>query len=381
MKYTQQKILIYYSIFNLGGAERSTSKLISKLLDKGFSVEVLLIANGGEFQNQIDTRAQVNWLRSGNFGVKYAESKGVLKFLYLLLYALTRIEEFLKGFVYKFKSYKTVIIGLHGLSPKFCLKNIKADRYIQFIRSDLKSCDTNHKAQNQIKKHSKFIDYYICVSETALDSFCELFPDLKEKGKKIYNLLQSEIIQEKSKEIIEERPWSKEYTNILTVCRIQEKSKGVFRMAKVLKELLQQGYKIKWYIIGEGMDFIEFQHYLIDNDMQNDMLLLGQKSNPYPYFKQADFVAVLSYYEGLCGVVNEAKILEKPLVATEFSGIKEQIENTVNGFIFENDFESIVEGMKKVLDSTSNLQATAINGMPNEIINDNYKVEQLTALF
>jgi glycosyltransferase involved in cell wall biosynthesis len=129
------------------------------------------------------------------------------------------------------------------------------------------------------------------------------------------------------------------------------------------------------------MDFKEFQHYLIDNDMQNDMVLLGQKSNPYPYFKQADLVAVLSYYEGLCGVVNESKILEKPLVATEFSGIKEQIENTVNGFIFENDFESIVEGMKKVLDSTSNLQATAINGMPNEIINDNYKVEQLTALF
>lgn len=381
MKYTQQKILIYYSIFNLGGAERSTSKLITKLLDKGFSVEVLLIANGGEFQNEIDARAQVNWLRSGNFGVKYAENKGVLKFLYLLLYTLTRIEEFLKGFVYKFKSYKTVIIGLHGLSPKFCLKNIKADRYIQFIRSDLKSCDTNHKAQNQIKKYSKFIDNYVCVSETALDSFCELFPNLKEKGKKIYNLLQSEIIQEKSKENIKDPSWSKENVNILTVCRIQEKSKGAFRMAEILKELLKQGYLIKWFVIGDGIDFEKLQEYIIKLNLENKMILLGSKPNPYPYFVRADLVAVLSYYEGFCGVVNEAKILERPLVATEFSGIREQIENGVNGFVFENNFESIVDGMKRVLENDSDFKVTAINGMPNNIINDNYKVEQLIALF
>jgi glycosyltransferase involved in cell wall biosynthesis len=376
-----KNILIYYSIFNLGGAERSTSKLITKLLDKGFNVEVLLITNGGEFQNEIDARAKVSWLRSGGFGNKYAESKGVKKAFYLFLYAITRLEAFFKGIFYRFKRYKAVIIGLHGLSPKFCLKNIKADTYIQFIRNDLKNCDQNHKAQNQIKKHGHLVDYYACVSQTALDSFLELFPELKQKGKKIYNLLQADVILEKSKKEVDNFFLSQKSINILTVCRIQEKSKGVFRMAKVLKELLNLGYNVTWYIIGDGIDFNAFKNHLEDLKLQDRMILLGAKSNPYPYFKEVDLIAVLSYYEGLCGVVNEAKILERPLIATQFSGVREQVTEGVNGFVFENSYEAILQGMIHLLDNPTNLNKTAVNGMPKEITDDDYKVEQLIALF
>tara|TARA_R110002051_G_scaffold265495_4_gene325345 strand:+ start:8334 stop:9479 length:1146 start_codon:yes stop_codon:yes gene_type:complete len=381
MENKKNKILVYYSIFNLGGAERSTLKLITKLLDKEHEVEVLVITNGGKLQSQIDSRAKVSWLRSGDYGSKYTASKGFKKTYYLLLYLLTRLEGFFKGFFYKFKTYKAVIIGLHGLSPKFCLENIKANTYIQFVRNDLKNCDQNFKAQNQINKYGHLIDYYVCVSQTALESFSELYPKLIPKGKKIYNLLESNVILKKSEEALKDTSWSKETINILTVCRIQEKSKGIYRMAKVFKELLAQGYQITWYVIGDGVDFNEFKAYLIENNLQDKMVLLGAKPNPYPYFKRADLVAVLSYYEGLCGVVNEAKILERPLVATEFSGVREQITEGVNGFVFNNSYEAILIGMKKMLDNATKLNKMAINGMPNEITDDNYKVEQLIKLF
>lgn len=377
----RDKILIYYSIFNLGGAERSTMKLITKLLDKQFEVEVLLITNGGKFQDKIDSRAKVSWLRSGDYGNLYRKNKGLKKLFHLFLYATTRIEEFFKGFLYKFKKYKAVIIGLHGLSPKFCLKNIKADTYIQFIRSDLKSCDQNYKAQNQIKKYGHLVDYYACVSQIALDSFSVLFPNLKLKGKKIYNLLQSNVILEKAKEEINSPNWSKKDTTILTVCRVQEKSKGIFRMASVLEALLKLGYNITWYVIGDGIDFNSFKKHLKDSKLEDRMVLLGPRLNPYPYFKKADLVAVLSYYEGLCGVVNEAKVLERPLIATEFSGIREQITEGVNGLIFDNSYEAILNGMIKLLDNPIKLKKTAINGMPKEITDDNYKIEQLIRLF
>ena len=377
----ENNILIYYSIFNLGGAERSTSKLITKLLDKGFNVEVLLITNGGKFQNEIDARAKVSWLRSGDFGNKYAESKGVKKAFYLFLYAITRLEAFFKGIFYRFKRYKAVIIGLHGLSPKFCLKNIKTDTYIQIIRNDLKSCDQNYKAQNQIKKYGHLVDYYVCVSQTALDSFGLLFPDVKYKGKRIYNLLEADVIQQKSKKNISDNTWDNTYINVLTVCRIQDKSKAIYRMAKVLTELLKRGHKIKWYVIGDGLDYRDFNNYLIENNLSEDMILLGSKSNPYPYFKQADLIAVLSYYEGLCGVVNEAKILERPLIATEFSGVREQITEGINGFVVDNNYESIVKGMEYVLKNTNLRLNSAINEMPIEIIDDDFKIKQLVDLF
>lgn len=370
-------ILFYYSIFNLGGAERSTSKLITKLLDIGYNVEVLLITNGGDFQNKIDSRAKVNWLRSGNYGNLYSKSEGLNKIIYLFLYILTRIESTLKGFFYKFKTYKSVIIGLHGLSPKFCLDNIKSETYIQYIRSDLKKCDQNHKAQNQIKKYGSRINNYICVSQTALDSFRQLFPEIKHKGKRIYNLLEADVIQQKSKEIISDISWDNSFINVLTVCRIQDKSKGIYRMAKILTEFLNKGYKIKWYVIGGGVDYIKFNKHLIKNNLSDDMILLGSKSNPYPYIKQADLIAVLSYYEGLCGVVNEAKILERPLIATEFSGIREQITEGVNGFIVDNNYESIIKGMEFVLKNSSLRLNSGINKMPAEILDDEFKIKQL----
>jgi glycosyltransferase involved in cell wall biosynthesis len=375
------KILIYYSIFNVGGAERSTMKLITKLLDKQFEVEVLLITNGGKFQSQIDDRAKVRWLRSGDYGNLYAKNKGLKKVFFLFLYAITRLEEFFKGFLYRFKTYKVVIIGLHGLSPKFCLTNVKADTYIQFIRNDLKKIgDKTHEIKYQFKKYGHLIDYYVCVSQTTLDSFTYLFPELKQKGIKIYNLLQSNVILEKAKEEIIDSNWSKKTTNILTVCRIQENSKGIFRMAKVLKELLNLGYNITWYIIGEGHDFENFKKHLKEMKLEKRMILLGGKSNPYPYFKKADLVAVLSYYEGLSGVVNEAKILERPLIATEFSGIREQITEEVNGFIFDNSYDAILQGMIKLLDNPLRLNKTAVNGMPEEITNDKLKIEKLINL-
>ena len=111
------------------------------------------------------------------------------------------------------------------------------------------------------------------------------------------------------------------------------------------------------------------------------MILLGAKPNPYPYFKKVDLVAVLSYYEGLCGVVNEAKILERPLIATEFSGVREQITEGINGFVFDNSYEAILKGMINLLEDPLKFTKTAINGMPKEITDDDYKVEQLIALF
>jgi len=375
------KILIYYSIFNLGGAERSTSKLITKLLDEGYDVELLLITNGGKFQNQIDSRAKVSWLRSGDFGSSYKQEKGLQKLLYLILYLLTRIESFIKSFKYKFKSYKSVIIGLHGLSPNYCLKNIKADFYIQFIRNDLKNCDQDNKARDLIKKYGHKVDFYVCVSQTALDSFGFFFPELKQKGKKIYNFLEADIIQEKSIQFINEKAWSSEYFNILTVCRLQDKSKGIYRMANVLIELLKKGHKVRWYIIGDGIDYNSFKNYIFDNNLAEHMILLGSKSNPYPYFKMANLIAVLSYFEGLCGVVNEAKILECPIIATEFSGIREQITNDVNGLVVQNNFESIIKGIEYLIENPEYLSNIAVNEMPEAITNDEYKTKKLTSLF
>ena len=152
-------------------------------------------------------------------------------------------------------------------------------------------------------------------------------------------------------------------------------------MASVMERLLKDGFKIKWYVIGDGVDFDAFKAFLEERNLSEHMILLGRRENPYPYFLKADVVAVFSYYEGLCGVVNEAKILERPLLATEFSGVREQIKHGYNGYVFDNDEEAIYQGVKELLNQPKEIRKTAMNEMPESITSDDYKVRELSSLF
>jgi glycosyltransferase involved in cell wall biosynthesis len=295
------------------------------------------------------------------------------------------LESKLKALLFKFKRYDVVIIGLHGLSPDFCLKSIKSECYVQFLRNDLSECDDEGKAKRNIQKYGAKINYYIAVSQTAKDSFIELFPNLSHKVKKIYNLIEAETIIEKANKKINSEDvelFSNEDFIILTVCRIQDKSKALFRMADVFKKLTNEiSLKIKWVIIGDGLDIEDLEQHITALDLQDKMMLLGHRNNPYPYFLKTNLVAVLSYYEGLCGVVNEAKVLQRPLIATEFSGIHEQIQHKSNGFVVENNEDSIYNGLKYLLNNRALLDKMSVNNMPQSITNDDYKIEQLESLF
>lgn len=377
-----KRLLFYYSIFNIGGAERSNLKLMQALLAQGYQVDLLLVTRGGNYEQEIDTRINVSYLRSGNFGTKWKESVGVKKYYYLLRYLLTIIEESIKKIFWRNRAeYDAVFIGLHGLSPAFCLKHVKAKKYFQFIRSDLSKADLYKKAETNIKKYGDKIDYFICVSETALISFNNIFPTLSHKTHKIYNILESEVIVSKSLiDELEENVFKNNVFKILTVCRLQEKSKGILRMMEVLSILTKKGYSIHWYIIGEGMDKKLLEEKIKEEDLLANVSLLGGKSNPYPYFKKVDLIAVLSYYEGLCGVVNETKILEKPIIATEFSGVYEQIQSGKNGLIVKNDLQSIVEGLEYLIQNPNIIKSFAINMLPDELQNDEYKVNTIKKL-
>lgn len=102
--------------------------------------------------------------------------------------------------------------------------------------------------------------------------------------------------------------------------------------------------------------------------------------NPFPLYRQCDMVAVLSYYEGLCGVINEAKVMGKPVIATEFFGIHEQIIDGDGGLIVENSFDSIYQGMKSLLTDCNLRERLTNNHLSKQVMDDAYKLEILTGL-
>lgn len=382
----KRTILFHYPVFNIGGAERSTLKLIRKFLDADWEVDIVMTTGGGDFEGEIDERANIKYLRDRAAGGRFLKAKRALQKLLaiddLLMYFFFRIQEYFRKQSFKSKNYDAAIVSLLGQSPDFCLNYVKAGTTVQWVRNDLNHCDPENKAHNHIKKYGRRMDYYLCVATVAYNSFCNLYPDLKDKARMIYNMLEPEKMLEKAEQ--GENPYTQypeDLLKLVTVCRVSDKSKGLIRMMHQFKQLLDEGYDAMWFIVGDGMDKKMIEDEIVKLGLQDHMIMTGMQPNPYPYYKYADISATLSYYEGLCGTVNEAKVLGKPIIATKFSGVDEQLENGVNGLIVENKAEAIYDGLKKILTDDKLRAQITNNYLPEAIADDNFKLKQIEALF
>jgi glycosyltransferase involved in cell wall biosynthesis len=88
-------------------------------------------------------------------------------------------------------------------------------------------------------------------------------------------------------------------------------------------------------------------------------------------------VAMLSYYEGLCGMVNEAKVTGRAVVATRVSGVDEQLINDENGLIVENNEDAIVKAMRRVLTDTALRNQLTNSHLPSALLDDEAKLDSL----
>jgi glycosyltransferase involved in cell wall biosynthesis len=85
------------------------------------------------------------------------------------------------------------------------------------------------------------------------------------------------------------------------------------------------------------------------NDLARQVKLVGMTPNPYPYMALADVYVQTSSFEG-CGLtLNEARILNKPVVSTNFPVVYNQIKDGENGLIAEMTPESLAEKIMMIL--------------------------------
>ena len=157
--------------------------------------------------------------------------------------------------------------------------------------------------------------------------------------------------------------------------------KGLLRMVEVHRRLLDAGVQHTWHVLGDGPDHDLLEQAIEEQGVSGTFKLHGAIANPFPYYRFADICAVLSRYEGLCGVVNEARVLERPVIATRFSGIEEQIEDGVNGLIVEQDVDAICDGLALLMRDAGLREQLAQGGYPRELLDDEAKVDLLMAMF
>ena len=181
--------------------------------------------------------------------------------------------------------------------------------------------------------------------KNAFEKYCMC----EQKRTVLYNTNDTDLIIEKSKEMLLEK--NEGIFQIIAVGKI-EPVKGFYRLAKIHKRLIQEGYKIRTIILGEGRQKNQIERYINDNHLAETFLFLGYQTNPYKYIAQSDLFVCSSYSEGFSTAATEALIVGTPVITTHVSGMKEMLgEKSEYGLITENSDKALYIGIKKFLDN------------------------------
>lgn len=140
---------------------------------------------------------------------------------------------------------------------------------------------------------------------------------------------------------------------ILSVGRLDEQ-KGFDLAIDACLKLKAAGRNVRWYVIGEGDERSKLEKAIAEKNLSDDFVLLGLKTNPYPYFEQCDLYVQPSRWEGYCLTVAEARVFNRPIVCTDFAGAREQIKDGETGIIVpEISSEAVFSAVSRILDDES----------------------------
>src|SRR5690606_2732521 len=134
--------------------------------------------------------------------------------------------------------------------------------------------------------------------------------------------------------------------DFLSVSRL-DKGKGFEEALEAFIEAQNEISNIRWFIIGGGNEEKRIREIINRRKVKN-VKLLGYKKNPYPYMRECDVFFHPSKYEGFGLVIAEAKILNKPILVTNFPGVNGQITNYETGLIVSFEKTDIKRGIVEI---------------------------------
>lgn len=366
-----KKILFVINSINCGGAERGLMALLDKLNYEKYDIDLLYFYHETEYyKEQIPKQVNIIMpdmvtslaLSSGSYALKHISSVKywpiIVRKLWCGLigkvnnngyYRRSEIEwDRLNKYIPKLeKKYDAVIGYSHSTPTYYAIDKVKADKYIVFQRNDYKT--TGCCPEWNLRYYEK-ADNICVLSEEMKQNFLKEFPDMEFKIKVFPNITDVDNIIRKSKEKV---GFDEEYSGlkIISVGTLR-KVKGYDVAMKACKRLIDMGYDLRWYILGSGEEQQALENQIKNLKMESRFILLGNKRNPYAYISKSDVFVQCSYGEGYSTSVFEAKCLKMPIVITDAPGMRNQIENNIDGLIARvGDDESVAEEIKKLIDS------------------------------
>lgn len=372
----KKRLLFVIDSLTCGGAEKSLVTLLNIMDYSKFDIDLMMFRRGGAFENlvpdsvhiiaaphyfeQIQKNEKCRWkdiyyrvktsflLRMNQlFKEKYHSEQIVYRSL--KPYLVNNNEE-----------YDCAIAYSQGMPTYYISNHVKAKKKLAWI-------NCNYVATKYNKHYDAFcyqsMKYIIVVSDFIKGTLKE-YPFYK-KVRVVNDIVSPQIIEQLS-DLDNEYLGEMDYKGLrlLTVARL-EKIKGYDLLVKAASILNEKGIDFKWFIIGEGSERERINILCKEHHIEDRLVLLGQKTNPYVYMKRCDIYVQTSKNEGLGLTVIEAKILGKLIVSTSFSTASSLITDHVDGLLCDIDERDIAKKVTEYIENEKT-RSTIFNNLQHQ---------------
>ena len=368
------RVFIAIHYLELGGAEISLIGLLQSLDYSKYDVDLFVYSHRGELMDfiskevnllpEVKEYAQIerplkDVIRDGYWKIALARLKAKMQFRRyvrrnhpkdgsaVFQYVSSAVSPYLPSLKY---------LGEYDLAISFLtphnivLEKVKAKRKAAWIHTDYSRIDVNTDMELPIWS---LFDHIVSISQEVTKSFVSRFPSLQQKIIEIENILSAKFVRERAElispqEVALEMKREEGETVLLSVGRFCE-SKNYDTVPDICRRIIEAGCPVKWYLIGYGGDEPLIRRKITEAGMEGKVIILGKKTNPYPFIKVCDIYVQPSRYEGKSVTVREAQILCKPVVITDYPTARSQVKDGIDGVIVPLDNEGCAAGIVRLI--------------------------------
>lgn len=392
----KKKILFIMPSMFIGGAERSLIGLLDSFDYEKYDVSLFLFRHEGEFLEYIPKNVNIlpplpaygtfdvpiKGLLFSNkclFGISRIFGKLRLKFHQMrykdeggVWAAMQYISRSIQWLLPKIPGKYDVAISFLGI-PDTLINKVNANTKLAWNHTDYMILGPDKKYDRKL--YAK-LEYIVSVSEPCREQFLKVYPEMGNKAIVIENLLSVPLLKRQAEEPVKDMIRKDKEIILLSVGRFSD-AKNFDNVPFICKQIRDRGINVKWYLLGYGTDENIIRQRIDEAGMQEHVIIIGKRSNPYAYISKCDIYIQPSRYEGKCVSVIEAQILNKPVIITNYATSASQLENGVDGVIVPMDNEGCAEGIISVINNRKLLKQLEENTNKKDYSN----VQELEKLY
>ena len=382
----KKRILFMIGTLQSGGVSKSIVNLLNVMDRTTYDVHLLLLDRAGDILSPylpsditVHVNREIENLHRGLSGVRALLFTGhlLLAFGSLLRMLMSKISRAWAGrwLAYLMPRFTDLTFDLiidYGGQQQlyYMVDKLDGKKKITFFHNDYSKWPYYYAAD---RLYYPKVDQILSISQTCVDVLKAYFPDCKDKISVMQNISSPVLITKQANEVVDLPQAPLLLASLGHIMR----RKGTDFSIDAAKILQEKGVDFKWMLVGKVIEE-DLVRRIEQEGLESRFVFLGVCSNPYPYIKAADIYVHPSRFEGKSIALDEAKILCKPIVVTNFSTVNDQFEDRVNASICEMNGEALADAIIE-LATHKELRQSYVAYLSAHIVDNSSEVEKLYA--